>query len=186
LGAGLATSAKHGTTTPDDCQEESNRSSAELIKVNPSAITGPRSWLRNYIKPKWAERSFDQIKPLAVEGWLKRLSLAPKSKSHLKNLMRVLFNAAMRWEFIPSTQSHEPRARKRRFETKTRAKISFGRRISADVGTHPRAIFSGVTAKPAMGGNFKSGHMARDVILFTPLSRDQASPFGFSNSSAHI
>ena len=33
--------------------------------------------------------------------WLKRLSLAPKSKSHLKNLMRVLFNAAMRWELIP-------------------------------------------------------------------------------------
>src|ERR1700737_4394823 len=37
----------------------------------------------------------------AVEDWLKRLSLAPKSKSHLKNLMRVLFNAAMRWELIP-------------------------------------------------------------------------------------
>jgi len=32
---------------------------------------------------------------------LKRLSLAPKSKSHLKNLMRVWFNAAMRWELIP-------------------------------------------------------------------------------------
>jgi len=32
---------------------------------------------------------------------LKRLPLAPKSKSHLKNLMRVLFNAALRWELIP-------------------------------------------------------------------------------------
>jgi integrase len=60
-----------------------------------------RSWLKNYIKPKWAECSLDQIKPLAVEDWLKRLSLAPKSKSHLKNLMRVLLNAAMRWELIP-------------------------------------------------------------------------------------
>ena len=95
MGAGFATSAKHGTTAPDDCQEESHRSSAELIKVNPSAITGPRSWLKNYIiKPKWAERSLDQIKPLAVEDWLKRLS-------HLNNLMRVLFNATMRWEIIP-------------------------------------------------------------------------------------
>jgi integrase len=37
----------------------------------------------------------------AVEDWLKKLSLAPKSKSHLKNLMHVLFNAAMRWELIP-------------------------------------------------------------------------------------
>jgi integrase len=59
-----------------------------------------RSWLENYIKPKWAEFPLDQIKPLAVEDWLKGLSLAPKSKSHLKNLMRVLFNAAMRWELI--------------------------------------------------------------------------------------
>jgi integrase len=66
------------------------------MKVNPSAITSPRSWLRNYIKPKWAERSLDQMKPFALEDWLKRLSLAPNSKSHLKNLMRVLFNAAMR------------------------------------------------------------------------------------------
>src|SRR5580704_10371929 len=33
---------------------------------------------------------------------LSRLSLAPKSKSHLKNLMRVLFKAALRWELIPS------------------------------------------------------------------------------------
>jgi integrase len=31
---------------------------------------------------------------------LKKLSLAPKSKSYLKNLMHVLFNAAMRWELI--------------------------------------------------------------------------------------
>ena len=48
----------------------------------------------------------EQIKPLLVEDWLKKLNLAPKSKSHLKNLMRVLFNAAMRWELIP--YQHNP------------------------------------------------------------------------------
>ena len=48
----------------------------------------------------------EQIKPLLVEDWLKKLDLAPKSKSHLKNLMRVLFNAAMRWELIP--YQHNP------------------------------------------------------------------------------
>ena len=36
LGAGLPPSAKHDSTAPDDCQEESNRSSAELMGVNPS------------------------------------------------------------------------------------------------------------------------------------------------------
>jgi integrase len=48
----------------------------------------------------------EQSKPLLVEDWLKKLDLAPKSKSHLKNLMRVLFNAAMRWELIP--YQHNP------------------------------------------------------------------------------
>ena len=116
----------------------------ELPERN-STASRYRSWLKNYVQPKWAECSLDQIKPVAVEDWLKRLSLAPKSKSHLKNLMRVLFNAALRWELIPiSTQSHEPRARKRRLETKTRAENLIGRRISADVGTHPRTVSNDV------------------------------------------
>jgi len=72
----------------------------ELPERN-STASRYQSWLKNYIKPKWAECPVDQIKPLAVEDWLKKLSLAPKSKSHLKNLMHVLFNAAMRWELIP-------------------------------------------------------------------------------------
>jgi integrase len=42
-----------------------------------------------------------QIKPLAVEQWLKGLDLAPKSKGHLKNQMRIVFNCAMRWELLP-------------------------------------------------------------------------------------
>ena len=74
---------------------------AQELPEGNSTASHYRSWLKNYIKAKWAECSLDQIKPLAVEDWLKKLSLAPKSKSHLKNLMRVLFNAAMRWELIP-------------------------------------------------------------------------------------
>jgi site-specific recombinase XerD len=71
---------------------------AQELPERNSTASRYRSSLKHYVKPKWAECSLDQIKPLAVEGWLKRLSLAPKSKSHFKNLMRVLFNAAMRWE----------------------------------------------------------------------------------------
>jgi integrase len=74
---------------------------AQELPERNSTASRYRSWLKNYVKPKWAECSLDQIKPLAVEDWLKRLSLAPRSKSHLKNLMRVLFNSAMRWELTP-------------------------------------------------------------------------------------
>jgi integrase len=33
-----------------------------------------------------------------VEQWLKGLDLAPRTRGHLHNLMRVLWNCAMRWE----------------------------------------------------------------------------------------
>jgi len=74
---------------------------AEEIPERASTASRYRCWLKNHVEPKWRDSPIEQIKPLLVEEWLKKLDLAPKSKSHLKNLMRVLFNAAMRWELIP-------------------------------------------------------------------------------------
>jgi integrase len=74
---------------------------AEEIPERHSTASRYRCWLKNHVEPKWRDSPIEQIKPLLVEEWLKKLDLAPKSKSHLKNLMRVLFNAAMRWELIP-------------------------------------------------------------------------------------
>jgi len=79
---------------------------AEEIPERPSTASRYRCWLKNHIEPKWRDYPVEQIKPLLVEDWLKKLNLAPKSKSHLKNMMRVLFNAAMRWELIP--YQHNP------------------------------------------------------------------------------
>lgn len=79
---------------------------AEEIPERLSTSLRYRCWLKNHVEPKWRDYPLEQIKPLLVEDWLKRLNLAPKSKSHLKNLMRVLFNAAMRWELIP--YQHNP------------------------------------------------------------------------------
>src|SRR6202050_1165982 len=105
----------------------------ELPERN-STASRYRSWLKNYVQPKWAECSLDQIKPVAVEDWLKRLSLAPKSKSHLKNLMRVLFNAALRWELIPYQLNPMSLVRvkdgsKRKREPKTLSAGEFWRRL---------------------------------------------------------
>jgi integrase len=78
----------------------------EELPERHSTASRYRSWLKNYIEPKWRDFPMNTIKPLLVEDWLKRLDLAPKSKSHLKTLMHVLFNAAMRWELIP--YEHNP------------------------------------------------------------------------------
>jgi integrase len=74
---------------------------AEELPERHSTARGYQSWLTNHIRPKWGEYPLQQIKPLSVEQWLKGLDLAPKSKGHLKNQMRMVFNCAMRWELVP-------------------------------------------------------------------------------------
>jgi hypothetical protein len=37
------------------------------------------------------------VKPLLVEEWLSGLDRAPKSKGHLRSIMHILFNWAMKW-----------------------------------------------------------------------------------------
>ena len=44
----------------------------------------------------------NSVKPMAVEGWLKQLELAPKTQGHIKGLMSTIFKCAQRWELIES------------------------------------------------------------------------------------
>jgi integrase len=59
------------------------------------------AWIRAYIKPKWGEYPVSKVEPYNVEQWLAGLELAPKSKGHIKNLMLIMFNCAMRWKLVP-------------------------------------------------------------------------------------
>lgn len=72
----------------------------ELPELRHSTADSSRSYLKNYVEPRWGSYPILQVRPFAVEEWLKTLALAPRSKSHIHNLMRVLFNCAMRWELI--------------------------------------------------------------------------------------
>ena len=42
------------------------------------------------------------IRAMAVEDWLKRLDLAPKTRGHIRSLMSTLFKCAQRWELVES------------------------------------------------------------------------------------
>lgn len=72
----------------------------ELTELRHSSANAYRSYLNHWIKPRWSEFALSKVKPFAVEQWLKELDLAPRTKGHLHNLMRVLWNSAMRWELI--------------------------------------------------------------------------------------
>jgi integrase len=41
----------------------------------------------------------DQVTPLAVEQWLRSLSLAPKTKLNLRTIFHVIYTYALRWNF---------------------------------------------------------------------------------------
>src|ERR1035441_8330797 len=57
-----------------------------------------KSYLKNHIRPRWSDVPIDAVKSIAVEDWLKRLPLAPKSRSHVRSIMHLLFECAQRWE----------------------------------------------------------------------------------------
>ncbi len=77
-------------------------------------------YLRNWIEPRWGKQELAAIKAPLVEEWLDQLEtrprrsavqveqqapiksqtpLAPGTKAKIRNIMSVLFNHAMRWEF---------------------------------------------------------------------------------------
>jgi integrase len=58
------------------------------------------SFLSRHIRPRWGNTLLSQIKPLDVMDWLKTLKLAPKSKSHLKRMLHLLFERAMLWGLV--------------------------------------------------------------------------------------
>jgi len=65
-----------------------------------STAASYESYIRKHIRPRWAEVLVDRITPMVVEDWLKRLALAPKTRSHIRSLMHTIFQCAQRWELV--------------------------------------------------------------------------------------
>jgi len=57
--------------------------------------------INNHISPKWGRSLLREVKPYAVQEWLRKLEVAPKTKGHIRALMYRLFEKAMLWELIP-------------------------------------------------------------------------------------
>jgi len=65
-------------------------------------------YLENFIRPKWSDYAIAKVRPFAVQEWLKHVkrsdgsrSLAPKSKTHIRSIMHIMYGCAMRWGFVP-------------------------------------------------------------------------------------
>jgi integrase len=51
-------------------------------------------WIRNYILPKWGDCALSDLEPRPVEMWLAALALSPKSRAHIRGVLRVLWDYA--------------------------------------------------------------------------------------------
>lgn len=58
-----------------------------------------RAWLMNHIVPYWGKRPVTEIQPREAELWIKQLDLSPKSRSHVRHMLRTLVDFAM-WSGI--------------------------------------------------------------------------------------
>ncbi len=65
-----------------------------------------REFLTRWIKPRWGSMNIREVRTLAVESWLRSLKrqdgedLADSTKAKIRNLMSVLFNHAIRYEWL--------------------------------------------------------------------------------------
>jgi len=67
----------------------------KMTETRTSTARSNKAWLRNHIVPTWGEVPISDVQPRAVELWLRSLSLSPKSRVHIRNLLHALFDYAM-------------------------------------------------------------------------------------------
>jgi len=76
---------------------------AEKMPQRASTRRGYETFLRNYILPKWKDAQITDLQARPVELWIQSLTLAPKSKVHIRGLIHALWDYAM-WRGEVPTQ----------------------------------------------------------------------------------
>jgi integrase len=61
-------------------------------------------WIRLHIVPRWGDYAITNLEPRPVELWLSSLALAPKSKTHIRGILRNLWDFAAWSGDIPREQ----------------------------------------------------------------------------------
>ena len=58
-------------------------------------------WLSNHIIPRWGKCALPEVQARPVELWIESLSLAPKSKVHIRGVLSILWDFAMWRGVVP-------------------------------------------------------------------------------------
>ena len=65
-----------------------------------STTTAYLSVIKLHLRPRWGTVQLTDIKPLAVQEWLKQLSLSRKTKQNVKAVFHRMIELAMLWELM--------------------------------------------------------------------------------------
>jgi integrase len=76
---------------------------AEKMPRRYSTRRGYELWLNNYILPRWGGLPIGDMQARPTELWLQSLARAPKSKAHIRGMLRILWDYAM-WRGDVPTQ----------------------------------------------------------------------------------
>jgi integrase len=70
-----------------------------------STTMGYLSVIKVHLRPSWSKVLLTDIKPLAVQEWLKGLNLSRKSKQNVKATFHRVLELAMLWELMPAQRN---------------------------------------------------------------------------------
>jgi integrase len=62
-------------------------------------------WLSNHIIPKWGDCALPDVQARPVELWIESLTLAPKSKVHIRGVLSILWDFAMWRGDVPTERN---------------------------------------------------------------------------------
>lgn len=71
------------------------RYESERLPARFSTARMYRSWLHKHILPQWGETQITDLQPREIELWLRNLALSPKSKAHIRAMLRIILDYAM-------------------------------------------------------------------------------------------
>src|SRR6202011_3701765 len=73
----------------------------EKMSTRASTSRSLNAWLKNHIIPAWGDQPITNLQARPVDLWLRDLSLSPKSRVHIRGLIRQLWDFAMWCGSVP-------------------------------------------------------------------------------------
>ncbi len=86
-------------------------------------------YLKNWVIPAWGLHELHEIKAVDVEEWLNKLELAPGSKKKIRDLMHLIHEHGIRYEFIDRNPISKVRQSGKRLSTPARLDVDQLRRL---------------------------------------------------------